>query len=130
MPVFARARILIHDYCLIPRPGAILEYTGPNPQKAYEFIRKLFGSLFNITEKETQEREFRWEKVAGGESFHVRWETIKDLDSHTFQDITITIDGTAHPSKEFGKEAWTGVVFDSDIWNFFEVNIFLRNGCF
>lgn len=115
MPVFARARILIHDYCLIPRPGAILEYTGPNPQKAYEFIRKLFGSLFNITEKEIQEREFRWEKVAGGESFHVRFETIKDLDSHTFQDITITIDGATHPSKEFGKEGNLRIAFEGKV---------------
>jgi hypothetical protein len=115
LPVFARARILIHDYCLVPRPTATLEYTGPNPQRAYDSIRKLFGSLFNITEKEVQEREFRWEKVAGGESFHVRWETIKDLDSHTFQDITITLDGTASPSKEFGKEGSLKISFEGKI---------------
>ncbi len=115
MPVFARSRILIHDYCLVPRPGATLEYTGPNPQLAYEQIRKLFGSLFNITEKEIQEREFKWEKVAGGESFHVRFETIKDLDTHTFQDITITIDGNAKPSQEFGKEGSVRISFEGKI---------------
>ncbi len=115
MPVFTRTRILIHDYCLVPRPGATLEYSGPNPQRSYEQIRKLFLSLFNVTEKEIQEREFRWEKVAGGDSFHVRWEIIRDLDSHTFQDLTVTIDGVAHPSKEFGKEGSLKVSFEGKI---------------
>ncbi|MBI2084503.1 MAG: hypothetical protein HYT70_02730 [Candidatus Aenigmarchaeota archaeon] len=115
MPVFARARILIHDYCLIPRPVATLEYTGPNPQRTYEYIRKIFTTLFGITEKEIQEREFRWDRVAGGESFHVRFETIKDLDTFTFQDITVIIDGTAHPSKEFGKEGSVKISFEGKI---------------
>lgn len=115
LPIFARARLLIHDYCLIPRPTATLEYTGPNPQAIYEFVRKLFYTLFNITEKELQERDFRWEKVPGGESFHVRFELIKDLDTYTFQDITVTLDGTVRPSKEFGKEGTVRVVFEGKI---------------
>ncbi len=115
MPVFQRTRILIHDYCLIPRPTATLEYSGPNPQKAYEYIRKLFGSLFLLTEKEIQEREFRWDKIPGGESFHVVWETIRDLDTHTFQDIKMTMDGTVTPSKEFGKEGTLKIAFEGKI---------------
>lgn len=115
MPVFARTRILIHDYCLIPRPTATIEYTGPNPQRIYELMRKLFYDLFGITEKEIQEREFKWDKVAGGEVFHVRWETIKDLDTHSFRDIVVIIDGTAKPSKEFGKEGSVRVTFEGKI---------------
>ena len=115
MPVFQRSRILIHDYCLIPRPAATIEYTGPNPQQIYEFIRKQFYTLFNVTEKELQEREFRWDKTASGESFHVRWETIKDLDFYTFRDVTITIDGTIRPSKEFGKEGSVKITFEGKI---------------
>lgn len=93
----------------------MLEYSGPNPQYVYEYIRKLFSSLFGITEREIQEREFRWDKIPGGESFHVRFETIKDLDTHTFQDITIEIDGTIHPSKEFGKEGNVRIRFEGKI---------------
>lgn len=104
LPVFQRTRIMIQDYCFIPRPVATLEYAGPNPQNAFEYIRKLFGSLININEKEVQEREFRWDRSAGKEDFHVRWEVIKDLDTFTFMNLVIVLDGTAKPSKEFGKE--------------------------
>jgi hypothetical protein len=104
MPVFARTKLLIHDYCLFPVPYATFNYSGPNPQNAYEYIKKLFITIFNVDEREIQEREFKWDRVQGEEVFHVRWELIKDLDTFSFQHMVITMDGRAKPNKEVGKE--------------------------
>lgn len=104
MPVFARTKLLIHDYCLFPLPFATFSYSGPNPQNAYEYIKKLFLTIFNVDEREIQEREFRWDRSGADEVFHVRWEIIKDLDQFTFEHIVIGLDGVSKPSKEFGKE--------------------------
>ena len=104
MPVFARTKLLIHDYCLFPLPYATFSYAGPNPQNSYEYIKKLFVSIFNVDEREIQEREFRWDRLGTEEVFHVKWEVVKDLDQFTFQHLAIGLDGVAKPSKEFGKE--------------------------
>ena len=104
MPVFARTKLLIHDYCLFPVPYAHFTYSGPNPQNAYENIKRLFASVFNVDEREIQEREFRWDRIEDEEVFHTRWEVIKDLDQFTFEHIVVVLDGRAKPNKEVGKE--------------------------
>lgn len=104
MPIFARTKLLIHDYCLFPVPYATFNYAGPNPQKAYESMKKLFITIFNVDERDIQEREFKWDRIEEEDVFHVRWEIIKDLDTFTFQHMVFTLDGKAKPSKEFGKE--------------------------
>ncbi len=104
MPIFARAKLLIHDYCFFPVPYATFNYAGPNPQNAYEHIKKLFVSMFGVEERQIQEREFRWDRHEAEEVFHVRWEIIKDIDQFSFMHVVIGLDGKAKPSKEFGKE--------------------------
>lgn len=104
MPVFARTKLMIHDDCLVPVPYLTLKYSGPNTDKSYEYIRKLFFTLFNVTEKEIQEREYSWDRSKEPETFHVRWEIIKDLDQFSFMHIVVNLDGDAKRSKEFGKE--------------------------
>jgi hypothetical protein len=104
MPIFARTKLLIHDYCLYPVPYATFNYSGPNPQKVYEYVKKLFVTVFNVDEREIQEREFKWDRIGDEEVFHVLWEIVKDLDTFTFEYITISLDGKAKASKQFGKE--------------------------
>ena len=104
MPIFARTKLLIHDYCLYPVPYATFNYSGPNPQKAYDAIKKLLVTVFQVDEREIQEREFKWDRSGEEETFHIQWEIVKDLDTFTFEYDTISLDGKAKPSKEFGKE--------------------------
>jgi len=104
MPVFARTKLLIHDYCFYPVPYATFNYSGPNPQKAYEYMKKLFVSILNVDEREIQEREFKWDRIGEEENFHIQWEIVKDLDTFTFQYVTVSLDGKAVVNKQFGKE--------------------------
>jgi hypothetical protein len=104
MPVFARTKLLLHDYCFYPVPYATFNYSGPNPQKAYEYLKKLFVTILNVDEREIQEREFKWDRSGEEESFHIQWEIIKDLDTFSFQYVSISLDGKARVSKQFGKE--------------------------
>jgi hypothetical protein len=112
MPIFARAKLLIHDYCLFPLHRATLEFSGPNPQNAVEQSKKLLFQIWNVVEKEFQEREFKWDRTTAKEDFHLRWEIIKDLDTFSFYHVTIDIDGFAKPSKEFGKEGSVKIVIE------------------
>lgn len=112
MPIFARQKLMIHDYCLYPLHRATLDYSGPNPQNIYEYIKKLFLQIWNVSEKEIQEREFTWNRGAAKEDFHVRWEIVKDLDTFSYYWITVELDGFAKPSKEFGKEGSVRIVVE------------------
>jgi len=115
MPIFARTKLLIHDYCLFPVPYATFNYAGPNPQNAYEYLKKVFITIFNVDEREIQEREFRWDRVGGEDVFHVRWEIIKDLDTFSFLHVVVALDGRAKPSKEVGKEGTARVRIEGRI---------------
>jgi len=115
MPVFARTKLMIHDDCLSPVPYVTLSLAGPNPQRAYEYVKKLFVTLFKMDESEIQEREYSWDKSKGKDVFHAKWELIKDLDTFSFMHITVSLDGNAEPSKEFGKEGSLKLAVESRI---------------
>jgi len=112
MPIFARAKLVIHDDCLSPAPGSpypglpytTLEYKGPNPQKIYHKIKELFVTIWKIDPHELQERDVSWDRSKGEEKFRVTFDMIKDLDVFSFIQVTVELSGSAKPSKEFGSE--------------------------
>jgi len=112
MPVFARAKLVIHDDCLSPafgsplpgRPFISLTYTGPNPQKVYHQIKKLYSTIFKAEEKEIQEKEFSWDRSKPEEIFSIKFEMVKDLDTFSSMGVDVELSGNAKPSKEFEKE--------------------------
>jgi len=112
MPIFARAKLVIHDDCLSPVRGGplpgvpyiTLDYSGPNPQNIYHKIKELLVSIWKVDASEIQERDFVWDRSKGTEKFRVRFEVIKDLDRFSFVHIIVRLNGEAKPSKEFGKE--------------------------
>jgi hypothetical protein len=111
MPIFARTKLVLHDYCLevpgSPLPGKrflTLEYSGPNPQAAYYQAKKILSQITKVPEGEIIERDFSWRKENGNEIFSVSFDVIKDMDRFTFIQITVSMKGSVKPSKEFGKE--------------------------
>jgi len=113
MPIFARAKLLIHDDCLIPAaPHAIIEYKGPNPQNLYKKVKELLVSVWRVDPGDVQEREFTWDRSAAGEKFKVRFEAIKDLDTFSFYYITLSLSGEAKHSREFGREGSARIEID------------------
>jgi hypothetical protein len=127
MPVFARTKLVIHDDCLVPpEPSFItLNYSGPNPQKIYPYIKKLMLTIFKADEKDLQEREFFWDRSKAEEKFKVKFDLIKDLDTFSFMEVEVSLEGNVKPSKEFGKEgevklkieAWIRTEYPQDtIW--------------
>ena len=111
MPIFARTRLIIHDDCLSPPglPFVTLNYTGPNPQNLYTQIKKLCETIFRAERGEVQERNYFWDRSSAEEKFQVKWEVVKDLDRFTYMIIEIDFDGSAKPSKTFGKEGKANV---------------------
>ena len=121
MPIFARAKLVIHDDCLAPAPGSpfpgkpqlILSYKGPNPQRIYPEIKRLISTAFKIDEKDIQEKQFSWDRSSTEEKFSVELEGVKDIDRFSYIVVTVKIKGRAKPSKEFGKEGEVNVTFDA-----------------
>jgi len=112
MPVFARTKLVIHDDCLEVAPGSALpgrsyislDYIGPNPQKIYYQLKKLFVTIFKIREDEIIEREFNWDRSKPEESLHTQLEYVKDMDKFSFLHIIVTLDAKIKPSEKFEKE--------------------------
>lgn len=103
--VFARTKILIHDWCFEERPVELtLNYTGPNPQLAVKKYIELLKLVFKVRDSEIQEKFFNWDRSGREEKFDIEYEVRKDLDKNTYMFIQGALDGTVRPSEEFGKE--------------------------
>jgi len=104
MPVFARTKLLLEEYCLTPKPRMELSYTGPNPQKAYQKLLDILLTVLKVQRENIQEKDFRWERAPEGEKFSAAMEVVKDFDKFSYMFLLLSISGIAKPSKEFEKE--------------------------
>jgi hypothetical protein len=103
--VFARSKILIHDYCLEEKPVSLaLNYKGPNPQLAVRKYVELAKLVFKVSDAEIQEKVFNWDRSGKEEKFEIEFEVRKDLDKISYVWIQGVIEGSTRPSEEFGKE--------------------------
>ena len=103
--VFAKSKILIHDYCFEERPVALtLNYNGPNPQTTVKKYIELLKLIFKVSDSEIQEKIFNWDRSGKEEKFEIEFELRKDLDKITYLFIQGVLKGTIRPSEEFGKE--------------------------
>lgn len=121
MPIFARTKLIIHEDCLAlpgttsPFPGKktiTLEYKGPNPQIAYYQAKKILASITKVPENQIIERDVSWDRSGEEENFSVTFDVIKDMDKFSFIQISVSIKGSAKPSKEFGKEGSLSITID------------------
>jgi len=103
--VFARSKIMIHDYCLEEKPVVLtLNYTGPNPQLAVKKYIELLKLAFKVKDSDIQEKFFDWDRSGKEERFDIEFELRKDLDKITYIFVQGGLDGVIRPSEEFGKE--------------------------
>ena len=103
--VFARSKILIHDYCLEEKPVALtLNYNGPNPQGVLKKYVDLLKLIFKVGDSEIQEKVFNWDRSGKEEKFEIEFELRKDLDKISYIWIQGSLSGIIRPSEEFGKE--------------------------
>lgn len=89
---------------LLDVPSLSLHYAGPNPQHAYEEVKRLLPLIFKVPAERVQEREFSWDRSRAEEKFKMSLELRKDLDPFSFASIKVKLSGFAKPSEEFGKE--------------------------
>ena len=123
MPIYARAKLVIHENCLEPvqgsphpGPGFIdIKYTGPNPQNLYPKIKELFFNIWKIDIHELQEKDILWDRSRGEERFRVTFDMIKDKDNFSFIQVLVRLTGEARPSKEFGKEGTASIRIEGRI---------------
>jgi hypothetical protein len=103
--VFARTKIMIHDYCMEERPTALtLNYTGPNPQIAVKKYIELLKQVFKVSDAEVQEKIFNWDRSGKEEKFEIEYELRKEMDKNSYIWIQGQLNGAVRPSEEFGKE--------------------------
>jgi len=103
--VFARAKILIHDYCLEEKPVVLrLNYTGPNPQLTVKKYVDLAKMVFKVRDSEIQEKIFSWDRTGKEERFEIEFQVRKDLDKYSYIFAEGGLSGSIRPSEEFGKE--------------------------
>jgi len=112
MPVFARTKLLLEERCISLRPRLELNFTGPNPQKAYNKVMDILVHDMKIPRENIQEKEFDWERSTEVESFTAKFEVIKDFDKFSYMFLEISLKGSIKPSKEFGKEGKVNVVIE------------------
>jgi len=112
MPVFARTKLLMEEFCITYRPRLEFTYSGPNPQKIYPKIIDTLQTALRVPKENMQEKEFNWDRSKPEEKFRILWEVIKDFDKFSYMLLMITITGTAKPSKEFEKEGEAKVVIE------------------
>jgi len=103
MPVFARTKLLMEEFCITYRPRLEFTYTGPNPQKAYPKIIDTILTILRVPRENIQEKEFNWDRSKPEEKFRIVWEVIKDYDKFSYMIMVVTMKGTVKPSK-VGKE--------------------------
>jgi hypothetical protein len=103
--VFARSKLMIHDYCLEEKPVELrLNYTGPNPQLAPKKYVDMLKLIFKVNDSDILEKTFNWDRSGKEERFEIEFELRKDLDKITYLWIQGGLDGSIKPSEEFGKE--------------------------
>ena len=103
--VFARTKIMIHDYCMEERPTTLtFNYTGPNPQLAVKKYMELLKQVFKVGDSDVQEKIFNWDRSGKEEKFEIEYEVRKEYDKNSYMWIQGQLDGTVRPSEEFGKE--------------------------
>ena len=102
--VFARTKILIHDWCIEEKPVTLkINYTGPNPQLAVKKYVEVLKRVFNVTDSQVMEKIFNWDRSGKTERFDIEYEVRKDLDKNTYMFIQGGLTGSVSPSEEFGK---------------------------
>lgn len=112
MPIFARTKLQILDYCFLPHRKVCLSYVGPNPQLTYEHVKKLIKQVFKVTDADIQEVSFVWDRSRAEEKFEVTMHVVKDLDKFSYYDMEVSVRGFTKPSKEFGKEGKVEVAIE------------------
>ncbi len=93
MPL-ARARLLIHDDIIQPRPQINLHFSGVNPTIFYHELPKIISSVFRMHAGALQEKKSQYTK-GDTEKVKVSWEGFKDLDKFSFYQIELELEGSA-----------------------------------
>ena len=104
MPVFARTKLLMEEFCVTYRPRLEFKYSGPNPQKAYPKIIDIMLTILRVPRENIQEKEFHWDRSKPEEKFKITWEVLKDYDKFSYMVLVVDMSGTIKPSREVGKE--------------------------
>jgi len=103
--VFARTKIMIHEYCMPEKPvELVLNYSGPNPQLVISKYIELLKLVFKVSDSDIQEKIFNWERGEKEERFDIEFEVRKDMDKNTHIWVQGGVRGVVRPSEKYGKE--------------------------
>ncbi len=123
MPIFARTKLVIEDACLTAAVGTPsyttsvikLDYSGPNPHKAYYQAKKLISRVFGVPEEDIQERDFSWDKSQPEEKLKSKLVFVKPFDKFTFIYGEISIQGKFKKSDVFETEGSLSMEIETKI---------------
>lgn len=123
MPIFARKKLVIEDYCLTAAAGTpayttpeiLLSYEGPNPHKAYFQAKKVLSTVFGVPEEKIQERDFSWDKSQPEENFQTKFVLVKEVDRFSFMYVEVSLKGKFRQSQNFEKEGSIEIKISSSL---------------
>jgi len=90
------------DDCLAPEARLKVDYTGPNPFKAYQIARELLRKILEVEVIDLWERDFRWDVTSDPRMFFCRIYVDKGIDARSRAFIEVTIQGLqpSDPTKD------------------------------
>lgn len=102
MPAFARTKLVLQEDCYREKPQTISNsYVGPNPIKLYQITYELIKSVFNASDSDIQEENYKWTRSGDVDKIKVRWFLHKDMDVFTY--LYIRFDFSAEGNEKEGK---------------------------
>lgn len=85
---------IFEDDCLSPERSILIEYSGPEPFKAYTALRGMLERIFEVETIDLWERDFRWDISSDPRSFYMRMYVNKGIDARTRMMVEIIMEGS------------------------------------
>jgi hypothetical protein len=111
---------VFEDDCMAPSAKLQITYTGKNPIKLYKELRPLLLKIFEISNKDIWERDYRWDTTEDPRSFYIRVCVNKGLDKRS--DLLIEIIFQGKQPSDSSKDGKMTVSINARLKTEYEVN--------
>ena len=99
--VFAKSRLTIMDYLFEPDKDYALNYSGPNPEKLYNYLFELLRNTLNLPDTHIHEMSYSWEIKGDAEKFTIKWRAVKDYDIFSYLRVDVALKGYTQDGKGY-----------------------------
>ena len=99
--VFTKSRLTISEYLFEPDKDYLLNYSGPHPERLYNYIFDLLKYSLNLPDTHVHEISYSWEIKDGAEKFTIKWRAVLDYDIFSFLRVDVALKGYTKDGKGY-----------------------------